>query len=73
MSKTRSIRIIFKTFADVLHRRGEIYERLGEPDKAALHYNRFLTLWDSADPELRPMVEYVEERLAELSSETLGD
>jgi len=54
-------------------RRGEIYERLGEPDKAVLHYNRFLTLWDSPDPELRPLVEYVEGRLAELSSETLGD
>jgi len=54
-------------------RRGEIYERLGDPDKAALHYNRFLALWDAADPELRPMVEYVEGRLAELSSESLGD
>jgi len=54
-------------------RRGEIYERLGDPDKAAVHYNRFLTLWESADPELRPMVEYVEGRLAELNSEALGD
>ncbi len=38
-------------------RRAEIYDRLGEPGKAAEHYERFIDLWRECDPKLRPMVE----------------
>jgi serine/threonine-protein kinase len=48
-------------------RRAEIYERQGEGELAALHYARFIELWEECDPELRPMVEAAAERLARLS------
>jgi tetratricopeptide (TPR) repeat protein len=47
-------------------RQGEIYERLGDLTAAAEHYRRFVQLWQGCDPELRPMVEEVERRLARL-------
>jgi hypothetical protein len=50
-------------------RRAEIYERLGEDEQAALHYHRFVTLWKECDPELRPLVEEAERRLARLTGE----
>jgi tetratricopeptide (TPR) repeat protein len=37
-------------------RRAEIYERLGQPGKAAEHYARSLELWSDCDPELEPLV-----------------
>ena len=51
-------------------KRGEIYERLGDREKAALHYRRFVVLWSDCDPELRPMVEHAESRLAQLAGES---
>ncbi len=53
-------------------RRAEIYERLGEREKAALHYRRFVELWSDADPELRSMVEHAEAHLASLAGEAPG-
>jgi tetratricopeptide (TPR) repeat protein len=50
-------------------RRAEIHERLGEDEQAALHYHRFVTLWKECDPELRPLVEEAERRLARLTGE----
>ena len=50
-------------------RRAEIHDRRGENDEAAPHYARFVELWSNADPELRPLVERAEARLAELSGE----
>ncbi|UCC72803.1 MAG: hypothetical protein JSV86_21015 [Gemmatimonadota bacterium] len=44
----------------------EIYERLGERESAAAHYARVVELWQDCDPELRPLVEESERRLAEL-------
>ncbi|MBI4408139.1 MAG: tetratricopeptide repeat protein, partial [Gemmatimonadetes bacterium] len=50
-------------------RRAEIYERLGQPQRAAEHYARFIELWQECDPELRPLVENAERRLAVLARE----
>jgi hypothetical protein len=47
----------------------QIYERLGEPAKAADHYRRFLGLWKDCDPELRSQVEDAASRLARLGGE----
>ncbi|MEE8278027.1 MAG: hypothetical protein V3R89_04835, partial [Thermoanaerobaculia bacterium] len=47
-------------------RLAEIYERRGERQKAAQHYERFVELWQDCDPELRPLVEDVKTRLAQL-------
>lgn len=38
-------------------RQAEIYERLGEPEKAHHHYAQFIELWEDADPDLQPQVE----------------
>jgi tetratricopeptide (TPR) repeat protein len=48
-------------------RRAEIYERLGDEEQARRYYARFIQLWADCDPELRPMVERAEQRLAALS------
>jgi tetratricopeptide (TPR) repeat protein len=53
-------------------RRAQIHERLGEPDEAAEHFARFIELWRDCDPELRPLVEEAERRLAALA-ESLVD
>ena len=38
-------------------RRAEIYEHLGETEKAIDYYTRLVELWKDADPELKPYVE----------------
>ena len=48
-------------------RRGEIYERLGEPNNAIEHYARFIELWKDCDQELQPMVDGAFARLAKLN------
>jgi tetratricopeptide (TPR) repeat protein len=47
----------------------EIYERLGEREKAAEHYRRFLVLWRDCDPELRPVLERAKSELARMVAE----
>ncbi len=47
-------------------RRAEIYERLGESERAAQHFRQFIELWRECDPELRLWVEQAESRLAEI-------
>ena len=49
-------------------RQGEIYERLGEPEKAIEHYARFVELWKDCDQELQPMVDDAMKRLAALEA-----
>jgi tetratricopeptide (TPR) repeat protein len=49
--------------------RAEIYQRLGEREKAAEHYRRFLVLWRDCDPELRPVLERAKSELARLVAE----
>lgn len=38
-------------------RLAEIYQRLGNGERARFHLARFITLWDACDPELRPKVD----------------
>jgi len=49
--------------------RAEVYQRLGEREKAVEHYNRFLRLWRDCDPGLRPVVERAKAELARLVAE----
>ena len=51
-------------------RLGEIHERLGDPARALVHYRRFVEIWHQCDPELRPLVQAVRERIARLERET---
>lgn len=50
-------------------RQGEIYDRLGEHDKAVEHYAKFIDLWRDADEALQPLVQDATERVAQLSGE----
>ncbi len=50
-------------------RRAEIYERMGQSEQAAHHYNRFMGLWENCDPELRPLVDEAERQLERLTGE----
>ena len=47
-------------------RQGEIHERLGNRNKAIEHYQQFVELWKDCDPELRPMLVDVQQRIARL-------
>ena len=47
----------------------EIQQRLGNKDLAAQHYSRFIALWRSCDPQLRPVVEGAKAQLARLVGE----
>ena len=44
-------------------RLGEICERLGDTEKAAEHYRRFLALWENCDSRLQPRVAEIRQRL----------
>lgn len=47
-------------------RQAEIYEAMGQPDKAAEQYARFVDMWRDADPELQPIVEEARANLRRL-------
>jgi tetratricopeptide (TPR) repeat protein len=47
-------------------RRAEIYEEMGDRDRAALQYAEALKLWADAEPEYQPMVEAARNRLRAL-------
>jgi tetratricopeptide (TPR) repeat protein len=49
-------------------RSGEIHERLGDRDRAAFHYQRFVRLWNACDPALRPLVTQAGQALARLAA-----
>jgi tetratricopeptide (TPR) repeat protein len=51
---------------------GHAYELGGERDSAVVAYNRFLRLWDKADPELKGRVREAREALQELTRERPG-
>lgn len=53
-------------------RQGEIYDRRGDRNRAARHYERFVELWGEADPELQPAVEQARKRLAVLGREAVS-
>lgn len=44
-----------------------IHERLGDRARAMHHYRRLVTIWRDCDPELRPIVQDVERRIARLA------
>ncbi len=48
----------------------EIYERLGERQKALEHYRRFVSLWRDCDAALRPRVEEAEAAIVRLARRT---
>jgi len=50
-------------------RLGELYAERGDQEQAIEYYNRFVELWDDADPELQPFVDEARAALARLSSE----
>ena len=52
--------------AGIAKRLGELYEARREYAKAAAYYQKFITLWKDADPELQPRVAEVRQRLARL-------
>jgi DNA-binding SARP family transcriptional activator/tRNA A-37 threonylcarbamoyl transferase component Bud32 len=52
--------------ASALRRLGELHEFRGNRERAIRYYSRFVELWKSADPELRPLVTDVRRRIARL-------
>jgi DNA-binding SARP family transcriptional activator/TolB-like protein len=48
-------------------RAAQIYQRLGNRERAIFHYTRFIRLWENADPEFQPLVTQAREALAQLS------
>ncbi len=52
----------------MLKRLGELYESVGNVEKAALSYREFLKLWDKADSRLQPKVADVKFRLSRLAN-----
>jgi tetratricopeptide (TPR) repeat protein len=53
------------------HKRlGELYEQRGDRERAREHYARFVKLWKDCDPELRPAVNEVKQRLRQLGGES---
>ena len=51
-----------------IHERlGQLYESLGNTDKAVQHYRAFIELWKNADAELQPRVTDARKRLARLT------
>lgn len=54
-------------------RSGQIRERMGEREAAALHYAKFLRFWNDADSALTPYVEDARRSLGRLAGERPGD
>jgi DNA-binding SARP family transcriptional activator/tRNA A-37 threonylcarbamoyl transferase component Bud32 len=52
--------------ASALRRLGELHEFRGNRERAIRYYSRFVELWKSADPDLRPLVTDVRRRIARL-------
>ncbi len=50
-------------------RLAQLYEGRGDTDEAIEYYNRFVELWQDADPVLQPIVEDVRGRIAGLVGE----
>jgi tetratricopeptide (TPR) repeat protein len=56
-------------FVASAHKRlAELYEAAGDSGKAEAHYQLFIDLWRTADPELQPTVQSARNRLLQLQS-----
>ena len=44
-------------------RLGQLFDERGDTEAAAVHYARFVELWEDADPELQPRVAAARSRL----------
>ena len=53
----------------VVKRLGELYEAREDREQAIEYYNRFVELWEEADPELQPQVTDIRGRIARLVGE----
>ncbi len=54
----------------ISHQRlGDLYAELGQPAKAAEHYQALIELWEDCDPELRPQREAARRALERLGAE----
>ncbi len=51
------------------NRLGELYDQRGDRAKARHYYSRFVELWKGSDPELKPVVSAVRQRLRQLAGE----
>jgi len=51
----------------IRERLAQLYEALGQPEKAAEQYRAFIELWKDADQELQPRVSDARQRLAKLT------
>ncbi len=54
-------------------RRAEIYDKLGDTEKAIDFYTRFVKLWEDCDPELQRWVDDAQQRLNRLSEDTVRE
>ncbi len=60
-----------RSYMGIRHfRMAEIYEELGNRERALYHYGRFVTYWKDADPELQPRVEAARRAIEALSPDT---
>ena len=55
-----------ENLAPAHERLGQLYDARGDLENAALHYARFVDLWEDADPVLRPRVETARARLQDI-------
>jgi serine/threonine protein kinase/tetratricopeptide (TPR) repeat protein len=53
-------------------RLGELYEQRGDRARARQYYSRFVEVWNDSDPELKPVVSSVRQRLRHLAGERSG-
>ena len=60
---------IFGILAPSHYYRGEMYQEMGDTEKALWHYGAFVELWRDADPEYQSVVQDVRDRMARLTSE----
>ena len=49
-------------------RQAEIHERLGNRQHAAVHYAKFIELWEKSDAVFQPVVQSARQRLSHLRS-----
>jgi serine/threonine-protein kinase len=57
--------LVVRSYAE----RGEMYQQLGDTQKAVEYYDKFIAAWSNADPELQPQVERVRKARAAAKGE----